>query len=56
MEQNCKNLIEAVKQDDIICVVRLLKEGEDPNVRNEFGKMPPSSSGRTRGARGPGEL
>jgi len=40
MEQNCKNLIEAVKQDDIICVVRLLKEGENPNVRDEFGKTP----------------
>ncbi len=40
MGNECQNLIEAVKEDDIICVIRLLSEGADPNVRNEDGRTP----------------
>jgi ankyrin repeat protein len=36
----CRDLIEAVKRDDIVCVMRLLNEGRDPNVRDENGKTP----------------
>ncbi len=41
MEQSeCRNLIEAVRDDDVICAVRLLSEGADPNVRDEEGRTP----------------
>ena len=38
--RRCRDLIEATKQGDIVCVVRLLKEGRNPNVRDERGKTP----------------
>ncbi len=40
MEQICRDIIEAVKEGDIICAVRLLGEGRSPNVRDESGRTP----------------
>jgi len=39
-EYRCQDLIEAAKRGDIICVIKLLGEGADPNIRDERGRTP----------------